>query len=100
MKIDGSNPFIDSKLHVGQTENSAQEQSKKVQELNQVGDRLEFSASSRQLETYQQKVREAPEVRSERVHAISEKLKAGTYDIKADVVAESMIKGGIVDEQA
>ncbi len=98
MKIEGNNPFINTQLTKVQAgeQQSEREQAKATEQLDQVRDRLEFSANS----VYERKVHEAPEMRAERIAEIARKLESGTYNIKAEKVAEAIIVGSIVDEVA
>jgi flagellar biosynthesis anti-sigma factor FlgM len=101
MRIDGNDPLANAQLKL-QTEGQRQaerEQSKVVEPINRVRDRLEFSAESR-LHGYEKKVQEAPEVRAERIAEIMRKIDNGTYNIKAEKIAEAIITGSIVDERA
>lgn len=99
MKIDGTSQFVNSEFNVQKGEEHVDRQ-KKVEQPQEIRDRLEFSVSSRELERLRQKVYEAPEIRSERVAEIKRQLEAGTYNIKAEKVAEAMITGGLIDEKA
>lgn len=102
MKINGNDPFVNSRLQVQQQEqkHEEQQQSEKVRQLNGVQDRLEFSAGTRELQGYLKKANEAPEVRAERIAEISRQLEAGTYNIKAEKVAEAIITGSLLDDLA
>jgi negative regulator of flagellin synthesis FlgM len=102
MRIDGNDPLVNSqlKLQTNDQQQAEREQSKAVEPINQVRDRLEFSAESRDFQRYEKKVQEAPEVRAERIAEIMRKVQTGTYNIKAEKVAEALITGSIVDERA
>jgi flagellar biosynthesis anti-sigma factor FlgM len=102
MRIDGNDPLVNAQLKLqtdGQKE-AEREQSKPLEPVNRVSDRLEFSAESRQVHGYEKKVQEAPEVRAERIAEITRQIETGTYNIKAEKVAEAIITGSIVDELA
>ena len=81
-----------------QTKKNAKEN--KLQPVDSGKDRLELSTDTRKIESYQKIAQEAPEVRTERVNELKEKVDTQTYDIKAEEVAESLITGSIVDELA
>jgi len=98
MKIDGQNPFLNSSFQVQPKEQRPErETSSQTIQGNTGPDRLEFSVASKQLHSYQAAARNAPEVRTERVADISRQLQAGTYNIKAEKVADAIITGSILD---
>lgn len=61
-------------------------------------DRVEISEKalySQQLTTL---VLESPDVRTERVEAIQEKIEAGAYDAQASKIAEKLIRSTLLDD--
>lgn len=100
MKIDGNSQFINPDLRPRDKESSQGTERSQVQQSPAIEDRLEFSTKGRQLQELEKKVHEAPEIRLDKVDRISQELKAGTYNIKAEEVAEAIITGGLVNKQA
>ena len=102
MKIDGNAPTVNPEQLNVQDRHSKKKDVKenKVQPVDSVEDRLELSTDIRKIESYQKIAQEAPEVRTERVNELKEKVDTQTYNIKAEEVAESLITGSIVDELA
>jgi len=100
MKIEGSLHFIDPSHRVQKEETSTDRQNARVPNTQQVEDRLEFSTSIREFQQLDKKAREAPEIRADRVAEIERELNSGTYNIKAEKVAEAMITGAIVNKRA
>lgn len=99
MKIDGNNPYLNPEFQVQQRELTSQREAQKTQEQPDANrDRLELSVTGKELQYLSQKVHEAPEVRSERVAEIKSRIDAGTYDIKAQEIAEAMITGSLIDK--
>lgn len=99
MKIDGSSQFLNSDLKLHQNDKAADQNRSSVEQVSGIQDRLESSASSRRLlQTYSEKVQEAPEIRTERVAEISKQIQAGTYNIKAEKVADAIINGNLLDK--
>ncbi len=99
MKIDGNNPYLKPEFQLQQREAASQQERQKVQEQPEgQRDRLELSVTGKELQYLSQKVSEAPEVRSERVAEIKSRIDAGTYDIKAQEIAEAMITGSLIDK--
>ena len=100
MKIEGNLHFIDVGLQVQQEEANSERQKAQVSKTQQIEDRLELSTSVREFQQLEKKAREAPEVRAERVATIKRELSAGTYNIKAEKVAEAIITGAIINKRA
>jgi negative regulator of flagellin synthesis FlgM len=100
MKIEGSLHFIDPSQRVQKEETSTDRQNARVPSTQQVEDRLEFSTSIREFQQLDKKAHEAPEIRADRVAEIERELNSGTYNIKAEKVAEAMITGAIVNKRA
>jgi negative regulator of flagellin synthesis FlgM len=100
MKIEGNLHFIDASHRVQKEESSTEHQKARVSRSQEVEDRLEFSTSIREFQQLDKKAREAPEIRADRVAAIERELNAGTYNIKAEKVAEAMITGAIINKRA
>jgi negative regulator of flagellin synthesis FlgM len=99
MKIDGNNPYIRPEFQAQQKEQASQ-QEQKTQAEKTTRDRLEFSVQGKELQYLSQKAVEAPEVRAERVAEIKTRVDAGTYNIKAQEIAESIITGSLIDKSA
>ena len=97
MKIDGNSLFINQDYGV-QKEDSAQRQQSQQVEERQNPDRLELSVTGRELQNITQKSEVQTPVRTEKVAEIKQELAAGTYNIKAEAVAEAVITGSLVDE--
>jgi negative regulator of flagellin synthesis FlgM len=100
MEINGTNPLIGSKTNVERLR--APEQSGQAQK-NNVGqnpdsDRLELSVRSREISHLDELIRSTPDVRELRVEQIRRDLNAGTYNVKAEKIAEKMIGGHLLDK--
>lgn len=100
MKIDGNNPYIRPEYQVPQRELPTSQERPKVQEQKSSKDRLEFSTTSRELQYLVQKAGDIDTLRAERVNEIKARVDAGTYDIRAQEVAESIMTGFLVDKSA
>lgn len=99
MKIDGTSQDVNSELKVQKGDEHIDQQTK-VEQIEKISDRLEFSVYSGEFQRLRQNVHEAPEIRAERVAELKQQIEAGTYNIKAEKVAEAMITGGLIDEKA
>ncbi|MEE8587359.1 MAG: flagellar biosynthesis anti-sigma factor FlgM [Acidobacteriota bacterium] len=73
----------------------AQEQ-RQVEQSNSQRDRLEFSTASRQVQSMLAGAGQTTEVRTERVDQIRNQIENGTYNVRAERVAEAIITGRIV----
>ena len=100
MKIEGNLHFIDQNYRVQKEEASADHKQARVSRTGGVEDRLEFSTSIREFQQLEKQAQEAPEIRAERVADIKRELNSGTYNIKAEKVADAMIRGAIVSKRA
>jgi flagellar biosynthesis anti-sigma factor FlgM len=61
------------------------------------GETVELSARARELAQLSVAVQAVPEARSERLDEIRASLQAGTYEVRSEDVAESILKGLLVD---
>lgn len=69
------------------------------QKLNQ-RDELAISGESRIKQRAMQAVKQADDIRTDKVEDLKERISAGTYEVSADEVAEKMISRAIVDTLA
>jgi len=60
-------------------------------------DKLVISDESRIKQRCMQAVKQAEDIRLEKVNKLKEQLSSGTYEVNADEVAEKMIERAIVD---
>ena len=100
MKIDGNNPYFRPDYQVQQKEQLEQQEQQRAQAEQAARDRLEFSVTGKELQYLSQKAVEAPEVRAERVAEIKSRIDTGTYNIRAQEVAEAIITGSLIDKSA
>jgi flagellar biosynthesis anti-sigma factor FlgM len=100
MKIDGNIHLIDSQLKTQRDQANPKEQPSEVQEVQKTQDRLEFSTSVREYQKLGKTADETTEIRAERVAKVKAQLDAGTYNIKAEKVAEAIITGSLISRRA
>jgi negative regulator of flagellin synthesis FlgM len=100
MEINGTNPLIGTKTDVQRLR--APEQSGQPQKSSEGqhpdSDRLELSVRSREISHLDDLIRSTPDVRELKVEQIRRDLQAGTYNVKAEKIAEKMIGGHILNE--
>jgi len=56
------------------------------------GSRVAVSGQARQLLALRKAVDDAPDVRADRVAALSDRISAGTYNVNGRLVAEAMVR--------
>jgi negative regulator of flagellin synthesis FlgM len=100
MEINGSNPLIGSNANVQRIESPQQsERTQKSDEgRNPDADRLELSVKSREISHLDELVRSTPDIREMRIEQVRRDIEAGTYNVKAEKIAEKIIGGNLLDE--
>ncbi len=97
MKIHGENHYIERDFQIHQKDAASQPETPKAREQQAPRDRLEFSVTGKELQHLTRVAPESAEVRARRVAAIKAQVEAGTYNIRAEEVAEAMITGSLID---
>ena len=100
MEINGNNPLIGLKDNVRQldgTQKSAQTE-KSNSDRSFSSDKLELSIQSREVLHLDDLIRSAPDIRDVKVEQITRDLHNGTYNVKAEKIAEKIIGGNLLDE--
>jgi negative regulator of flagellin synthesis FlgM len=99
MEINGTNPLVVSKNNVQRLEVSQQsERTQKSSGEQSDSDRLELSARSREISHLNELIQSTPDIREEKVEQIRRELESGTYNVKAEKIAEKIIGGNLLDE--
>jgi negative regulator of flagellin synthesis FlgM len=99
MEINGTNPLIGVNNNVQRTETSQQsDRAPKSGEGNSDSDRLELSVQSREISHLDELIRSTPDVREAKVEQVRGQLASGTYNVKAEKIAEKIIGGNLLDE--
>jgi|WetSurMetagenome_2_1015567.scaffolds.fasta_scaffold788937_2 negative regulator of flagellin synthesis FlgM len=98
--INNSNPLIGSNTNVQRLENSQKQE--RIQKSdggpNLDADRLELSVRSREISRFDELVRLTPDVRENKVEQVRREIEAGTYNVKAEKIAEKIIGGGLLNK--
>jgi flagellar biosynthesis anti-sigma factor FlgM len=100
MKIDGSNPYFLPDFQNVKREAALPPPGSSSLDIKSPRDRLELSVTGRELNELTYKVSESSEARAERIAEIRSRIETGTYNIKAEEVAEAIITGGLIDRSA
>ncbi len=75
----------------------------KIQKPGQVapdspsGDRVEFSSRSKEMQKIYETLKNTPEVRSEKVDDLKNRINKGQYQVDSEAIAEKIIKESILD---
>jgi len=98
MEIDGTNPLMDLNKDV-QRLDSAQKPERARNCGEQIeSDRLELSVRSRENSHLDELIRSTPDVREARIGEVRASIESGTYNVKAEKIAEKIIEGNLLDE--
>ncbi len=100
MEINSTNPLMGSKASVQRLETPKQPEGvqKSREGQSSDSDRLEISARSREISNLDDLIRSTPDVRESKVEQIRMEIEAGTYNVKAEKIAEKIIGGNLLDE--
>jgi negative regulator of flagellin synthesis FlgM len=100
MEINGTNPLIVLDKNVQRLE-SPQSPEKSVKGgagEHPDSDRLELSVRSQEISHLNDLIQSVPDVREAKVEQIRRELESGTYNVKAEKIAEKIIGGNLLDE--
>ena len=61
-------------------------------------DKVELSGRKEEIQRIADRVKAAPDVRQEKVERIQSEVAAGTYNVKGQLVARSILKSQLLDE--
>ena len=99
MEINGTNPLISMNTNVQRID--APQQSERTQESGggtSESDRLELSVRSLEVSHVQDLIQSTPDVRQDRINQVRSEIDSGTYNIKAEKIAEKIVGGSLLDE--
>jgi negative regulator of flagellin synthesis FlgM len=102
MEINGKSPLVDlnTRLHSPDGKDEATEEARKADKAiaRPATDRIELSVRSRELMHLDEMIQSIPDVREQRVEQVRHAIESGTYDVKAERVAEKILGGSLIDE--
>jgi negative regulator of flagellin synthesis FlgM len=61
-------------------------------------DRVEISIRSREFQRLDELIQSIPDIREARVEQIRQAIENGTYNVRAEQVAERILGGALIDE--
>ncbi len=102
MEINGKSPLID----LGARLNRLDAQEQQTQRFQKSGrdpsvgdpDRVELSVRSREIQHLDELIRSTPDVREALVEQVRRSIDNGTYNVRAEQVAEKILGGSLIDE--
>lgn len=68
-----------------------------LEEKTATGDRVEFSARSREMQKIYEVLQTTPEVRSDKISELRKRIEDGRYHVDSETLAEKIIKESILD---
>ncbi|MDM7996860.1 MAG: flagellar biosynthesis anti-sigma factor FlgM [Acidobacteriota bacterium] len=99
MEINGTNPLIVLNNGMQRLESPQKaEQSVKSGGAPSETDRLELSVRGREIAHLNELIQSVPDVREQKVEQVRRELENGTYNVKAEKIAEKIIGGNLLDE--
>ncbi len=99
MEINRTNPLIVSNKNMQRLESPQKtEQSVKSGGAPSETDRLELSIRGREISHLNDLIQSTPDVRENRIEQVRRELENGTYNVKAEKIAEKIIGGNLLDE--
>ncbi len=101
MEINDKNPLVG--LNTGIQRLEPVKQSQTVQKAgdehpNPETDRIEFSLRSREILHLDEIIQSTPDIREAKVAQIRSAIETGTYNVKAEKIADQIIRGNLLDE--
>jgi negative regulator of flagellin synthesis FlgM len=101
MEINGKTPVAlnasVSRLDVQHQQNTrAPKSGDEGDQLN--SDRIELSVRGREIQHLDEMIRSTPDIRTARVEQVRQALESGTYNVKAEMIAEKILGGDLIDE--
>ena len=102
MEINGKSPLVDLSTKLDRIDIQDQ-QAQRFQKAGrdaeiQVPDRVELSVRSRKIQHLDELIQATPDVRMDRVEQVRRSIDNGTYNVKAEQVADKILCGNAFDE--
>ncbi len=101
MEIDGKNPLVSLNASVQRLDTlQLHQKTQKAREesAGSDGDRIELSVQSREISHLDELIRSTPDVREAKVEQVRSAIQDGTYNVKAEKIAEKIISGSMIDQ--
>jgi negative regulator of flagellin synthesis FlgM len=90
---------IDAYMNQVQIKQKPEEDAEKAARQQGVkADTVIISEGAKRVQEAQSQLRSIPDVRADKVAEIKRQIEDGTYEIKADAIAEKMIRGSLIND--
>ena len=99
MEINGTNPLIGLNNKVERLDALAQQdRTPETGRNTSDSDRLELSMRSLEIAHLEGLIQSTPDVREARIEQVRREIESGTYNVKAEQIADRIIGGNLLDE--
>jgi negative regulator of flagellin synthesis FlgM len=101
MEINGNNSLVNLNASVQKLDLQQQNQrSPKTGEGSSTSgnDRIELSVRGREIQQLNALIRSTPDIREAKVEQVRSAIENGTYNVKAEKIADKILGGGLVDQ--
>ncbi len=102
MEIDGKSPLLDLSTRLSGLDNLDQPARKMLkagqESVRLNSDRVELSVRSQELQHLDEIIQSIPDVREAKVEQLRLAVQSGTYNVRAEQVADKILSGTLIDE--
>ena len=103
MEINGKNPLTAlgpgvQRLDLQQPQQPSRAQKSSDDTPQPSSDRIELSVRSREIQHLNALIQSTPDVRETKVEQIRSAIENGTYNVKAEKIADKILGGNLIDE--
>ncbi len=102
MEINGKSPLIDlnTRALALEAQNKQTQRFPKADRgsVTAAADRVEFSVRSRQIQNIDELIQSTPDVREGVVEQVRRSIANGTYNVRAEQIAEKILGGNLFDQ--
>ena len=103
MEINGKSPLIDFGSRTNRLEVQEQQQQQRLQKTGRESvardpDRVELSVRSREIQHLDELIQSVPDVREALVERVRQSIVNGTYNVRAEQIADKILGGGLIDQ--
>jgi negative regulator of flagellin synthesis FlgM len=102
MEINGKNPLAGMAATIHRLD-AHEPQGQRPQKTGMEGakpgsDRIELSIRSREIQQLDPLIQATPDIRTAKVEQIRSAVESGTYNVRAEMIADKIIGGNVIDE--
>ena len=102
MEINGKSPLVDLSIRADRL-TAQEQQAQRFQKADRGSvatdpDRVELSVRSREIQRIDELIRSTPDVREGVVERVRLSIESGTYNVRAEQVADKILGGNLIDD--